>query len=163
MCQHYESLKLHIQQIRPGSSKYVEVLKKCHPKKKSGSSQNTQKTWQSRSQTPTDTEQQRVNKTQRKCYGCGCNFHKDRAPECPAWGHNCRKCNRHNHWESVCSQIPRRQSNPVRTRENHPMVSEVRNTSSLTSYMTNNNPNTIPKQVLDVLDMANSVDNLSHC
>ena len=42
------------------------------------------------------------------------------------------------------------------------MVSEVRN-SSLTSNVTSNNPNTIPKQVLDVVDMANSVDNLSHC
>ena len=43
----------------------------------------------------------------------------------------------------------------------HPMVSEVRNTSSLTSNVTNNNPNTIPKQVLDVVDMANSVDTLT--
>ena len=33
------------------------------------------------------------------------------------------------------------------------MVSEVRNS----------NPQTVPKQVLDIVDMANSVDNLSHC
>ena len=114
VCRHYESLKLHIQQIRPGSSKYIELLKKCHPKKKPGSSQNNQKTWQSRSQMTTDTKQQfqshpqRMNKTQRKCYGCSRNLHKDRANECPAWGHNCRKCNRLNHWESVCGQIPSR-------------------------------------------------------
>ena len=31
------------------------------------------------------------------------------------------------------------------------MVSEVRN------------PQTVPKQILDIVDMANSVDNLSHC
>ena len=31
VCPHYESLKLHIQQIRPGSSKYVELLTKTSP------------------------------------------------------------------------------------------------------------------------------------
>ena len=97
---------MHIQQIRPGSNKYIELLMKCHPKKKPGSSQSQNNPrYQSRSQT-TDTRQQsqsqRTNKTQRKCYGCGCKLHKDRASECPAWGYNCRKCNRLNHWESVC-------------------------------------------------------------
>ena len=29
--------------------------------------------------------------------------------------------------------------------------------------MTSNSPNTVPKQVLDVVDMANSVNNLSQC
>ena len=33
VCRHYESLKLHIQQICP-SDKYVEFLKKHHPKRK---------------------------------------------------------------------------------------------------------------------------------
>ena len=41
------------------------------------------------------------------------------------------------------------------------MVSEVRN-SSLMSNVASNSPNTIPKQVLDVVDMAHLVDNLSH-
>ena len=41
--------------------------------------------------------------------------------------------------------------------ESHSMVSEVRNSTST------NSQNTIPKQVLDIVDMANSVDNLSHC
>ena len=164
VCQHYESLKLlHIQQIRPGSSKYIELLKKCHPKKKPRSSQNDQK-WQSRSQ-PADTRQQsqRTNKTQKKFYWCGHNLHKDRACECPAWGHNCRKCNKLNHWENMCGQLlPRRRTNQDRGRENnHSMVSEIRN-SSLMSNVTSNNPNTVPKQVLDVVGMANLVDNLSH-
>ena len=35
------------------------------------------------------------------------------------------------------------------------MVSEVRNSTS--------NTQTVPKQVLDIVDMANSIDNLSHC
>ena len=39
------------------------------------------------------------------------------------------------------------------------MISEVRNSTSPSS----NSQNTIPKQVLDIVDMTNSVDNLSHC
>ena len=35
------------------------------------------------------------------------------------------------------------------------MVSEVRNSMS--------NPQTVPKQVFDIVDIANSVDNLNHC
>ena len=104
-----------------------------------------------------------MNKTQRKCFGCGHNLHKDRPCECPAWGYNCRKCNKPNHWESVCGQLPlRRRPNQGRSRDNnHSMVSEIRN--SLMSNVTSNSPNTIPKQVLDVVDMANSVDSLSWC
>ena len=69
VCQHYESLKLHIQQIRPRSNKYIELLNKCHPKNMPGSSQNQGNLkYQSRSLT-TDTRQQsqsqRMNKTQR--------------------------------------------------------------------------------------------------
>ena len=41
-------------------------------------------------------------------------------------------------------------------------MGEIRN-PSLTSNVTSNSPNTVPKQVLDVVDMANSVDNLSQC
>ena len=37
------------------------------------------------------------------------------------------------------------------------MVSEVRNSTS------HSNAQTVPKQVLDIVNMANSVDNLSHC
>ena len=38
VCRHYESLKLHIQQIRP--DKHVEYLKKCHQKSKQKSKPN---------------------------------------------------------------------------------------------------------------------------
>ena len=34
VCQHYESLQLHIQQIQPVSDKYIKFLKKHHPKGK---------------------------------------------------------------------------------------------------------------------------------
>ena len=37
------------------------------------------------------------------------------------------------------------------------MVSEVRNSTS------HSNAQTVPKQVLDIIDIANSIDNLSHC
>ena len=37
------------------------------------------------------------------------------------------------------------------------MINEVRNSAST------NSQNTIPKQIFDFVDMANSVDNLSHC
>ena len=41
VCHHYESLKLHIQQIRP--DKHVEFLRRCHPtKKKQGPRSSTQ-------------------------------------------------------------------------------------------------------------------------
>ena len=50
-------------------------------------------------------------------------------------------------------QVPRK-SNKRRQGE-HSMVSEVRNSTS--------NPQTVPKQVFDIVDIANSVDNLSHC
>ena len=41
--------------------------------------------------------------------------------------------------------------------DSHSMVNEVRNSTST------NVQNTTPKQVLDIVDMANSVNNLSHC
>ena len=39
VCQHYKSLQLHIQQIHPGSDKYIKFLKKCHPKSKKTNSE----------------------------------------------------------------------------------------------------------------------------
>ena len=81
VCRHYESLSLHIQQIRSGSGsdRQVEFLCKCHPKtKKSGQSkpqqkgQNPQKFPQ-----PPLSSQQKVTKSQKKCYGHGCDLHKD--------------------------------------------------------------------------------------
>ena len=109
VCRHYESLSLHIQQIHSGSDRQVEFLRKCHPKtKKYGQNkpqlngQNSQKSQSS---------QQKATKSQKKCYGCSRDLHKDRARNCPAWGSTCRKCNKPNHWEVVCSQVPNRRPN----------------------------------------------------
>ena len=155
VCRHYKSLSLHIQQIRSGCDRQVEFLPKCHPKtKKYGPNkpqlkgQNSQKSQSS---------QQKATKSQKKCYGCGHDLHKDCARNCPAWGSTCRKCNKPNHWEVVCGQVPNRRPNKMRQSSERSMVSEVQNSKS------HSNAQTVPKQVLDILDMANSVDNLSHC
>ena len=157
VCRHYESLSLHIQQIRSGSDRQVEFLHKRHPKtKKSGQNKSQQKGQnpQKFPQSPSSS-QQKVTKSQKKCYGCGRNLHKDWAKNCPAWGSTCRKCNKPNHWEIVCGQVPRKSSKRRQSGERS-VVSEVRNSNT-------SNPQTVPKQVFDIVDMANSVDNLSHC
>ena len=152
VCRHYESLSLHIQQIR--SDKQVEFLHKRHPKsKKSGPNKPQQKgqNLQKFPQPPLSSQQKSMSaKSQKKCYGCGRELHKDRSKNCPAWGSTCRKCNKLNHWEIVCGQVPKKSSQ----RRPSSMVSEVRNSTSISQ--------TIPKQVFDIVDVANSVDNLSH-
>ena len=81
--------------------------------------------------------------------------------ECPAWGQSCRKCGNLNHYEYVCHSQSSRSGQRNR-RNNCSMVSEIRNSTPSLSLMSNNQ-NTVPKQVLDIVDMANSVDNLSQC
>ena len=150
VCRHYESLSLHIQQIR--SDKQVEFLRKRHQKSKKSVQQKPQQKGQTqRSPQPPLSSQQKFTsaKSQKKCFGCGREMHKDRSKNCPAWGSTCRKCNKLNHWENVCGQVPKKSS------QRRPVVSEIRNSASITSQ-------TIPKQVFDIVDVANSVDNLSH-
>ena len=109
VCRHYESLSLHIQQIRSGSDRQVEFLRKCHPKaKKPGQNKPQQKGQNSQKFPQPSLPSQKVTKSQKKCYGCGRDLHKDRAKNCPAWGSTCRKCNKPNHWEVVCGQVPRK-------------------------------------------------------
>ena len=153
VCRHYKSLSLHIQQIHSGSDRQVEFLRKHHPKtKKYGQNKSQLKGQNSQKSQSSQSSQQKATKSQKRCYGCGRDLHKDHAKNCPAWGSTCRKCNKPNHWEIVCGQVPRR-PNKRRQSGERSMVSEVRNS----------NPQTVPKQVLDIVDMANSVDNLSHC
>ena len=130
VCRHYESLKIHIQQIWPGSEKYIKFPKKHHPKgekTKWNQSQNKLKSRGNRQRVQRNQNQsqtQRTNKLPRKCYGCGCDFQrltKDWAKDCPAWGSPCRKHSKPNHWENVCSKLPpRRWSNQGRGRETDP-------------------------------------------
>ena len=75
VCHHYESLKIHIQQIRP--DRHVKFLRKHHPKKKQGPKLNpvTQVRSQSRrnqmanTQTVQSPQSQSQNKSYRKYYG----------------------------------------------------------------------------------------------
>ena len=110
VCHHYESLKLHIQQIRP--DKHVAFLKKCHPAKKiqgprSSNPVNRDRSQSRRNQTAnTQTGQSTQSESRylpyRKCSGCGHDYHRDRACQCPVWDKTCRKCNRQKHYETAC-------------------------------------------------------------
>ena len=153
VCRHYESLSLHIQQIRSGADKQVEFLCKHHPKsKKSGPNKLQQKGQNQKFLQLPLSSQQKSARSQKKCYGCGRELHKDRSKNCPAWGSTCRKCNKLNHWEIGCGQVPKKSSQ--RRPGDRSMVSEIQNSASISQ--------TIPKQVFDIVDVANSVDNLSH-
>ena len=84
VCRHYESLKLHIQQIRP--DKHIEYLKKHHQKSKQKSKPIPgchDKFLPRRNQNQTDKQS---NKTSEKCYGSGQECHRSHPNECPAWG-----------------------------------------------------------------------------
>ena len=126
ICRHYESLKLHIQQIHP-SDKYIEFLKKHHPKKKQGPKQGSQM----KPNTPTQSNVTQPKQTQqnkfvhRKCNVCSHALHKNRACECPAWGQTCRKCGNLNHYEYVCHSQPSRSGQNRGRRNTHSMVSEI--------------------------------------
>ena len=135
-------------------------MKKCHPKKRPKQGSQTKPKTQSNQTQPKQTQSQQNKFVHRKCNGCGCDLHKNRACECPAWGQTCRKCGNLNHYEYVCHSQSSRSGQRTR-RNNRSMVSEIsrNNTPSLMS----NSQNTVPKQVLDIVDMANSVDNLSQC
>ena len=127
VCRHYESLRLHIQQIQPGSDKHIEFLCKHHPKSKKPGQNKLNKSQShdqirqcQQNQSQSQSQQQRSNKAWRKCYGCGHDFHRDCTRGCPAWGSICRKCNKPNHWEVVCGQIPpRRQNRSRQSGESH--------------------------------------------
>ena len=90
-----------------------------------------------------------------KCIGCGRNRHADWLRECPAQGKSCNKCGRLHHFESVCGMIPARNGSQSR-----PPGRSVNNCDSLTSFPRNsehqNSMNMVPKQVLDVVNLANS-------
>ena len=85
-----------------------------------------------------------------KCRGCGKQPHKNKRKQCSAWGHFCKKCRRYNHYESACGKIPK-----FSQKQDHTSVSELNESRGNTSN------NTTPKQILDVVDLANSVDNLA--
>ena len=85
--------------------------------------------------------------------------------ECPAFGKTCHKCGRNNHFVSVCGKIPYRKSafrSKSRGRQtsvnelnqsNHDSGATLPSISRNTEY--GHVSNTVPKQVLDVVNLAN--------
>ena len=109
VCQHYESLCLHLQHIRPDKS--IDYLKKHHQSKKRSSTQSSNNTTQDksdgqryRSQSCSCSSQNAQGKLS-QCFGCGHSKHVNRS-DCPAMGKVCHKCGCDNHFESVCGRIP---------------------------------------------------------
>ena len=97
--------------------------------------------------------------------------------ECPAFGKTCHKCGRNNHFVSVCGKIPyrksafRSKSGGRQTSVNELNQSNCDSGVTLTSTSIPRNTeyghvsNTVPKQVLDVVNLANkgnSGTNLRH-
>ena len=103
-----------------------------------------------------------LNKNQ--CFGCGQNHHQDKS-ECSAFGKTCHKCGRSNHFVSVCGKIPyRRSSFRSKSQGRQTLVNELNQNNhdsgaTLMSISRNteygNVMNTVPKQVLDVVNLAN--------
>ena len=158
VCRHYKSLSLHIQQIRP--DKHVEYLKKRHQKSKQNKAKPQQhgrsrsKSQGRRQPNQRDDTQFQIYSEQShyKCRGCGKQPHKNWRKQCSAWGHFCKKCRRYNHYESVCGKIPK-----FSQKQDHTSVNELNQNHGNAST----GSNTIPKQIVDVVNLTNSVDNLS--
>ena len=110
VCQHYESLRLHIQHIRPDKS--IDYLRKCHQgKKKSGTQSSNTNSMQNKSDAQRQRSQSRSCQSNQgklshsQCFGCGRDKHANRS-DCPAMGKVCHKCGCENHFENVCGRIP---------------------------------------------------------
>ena len=98
----------------------------------------------------------------KKCFWCGHDHHSDRR-DCPAQGKACNKCGRMNHFEVMCGKNPlrkRSQSRPGRLvnelnqNQNHDSGTSL--TSICDNSITDPGNFTLPKQVLDVVNLANS-------
>ena len=103
-----------------------------------------------------------------KCTGCGCYQHNNHIWECPAQGQICRKCGRLHHYEKVCGMLPgrKRQSNNAHSSTVKELnANQHSGGPSMTSIpvapTSSKFSNTVPKQVVDIVDIANSVDNIS--
>ena len=102
--------------------------------------------------------------TKSQCYSCGHDHHQDKS-ECPALGKTCHKCGRSNHFENVCRRIPYRRPFRSKSQGRQTSVNELNQNNcdsgpSLTLISRNseheNFTNTVPKQVLDVVNIANN-------
>ena len=154
VCRHYESLSLHIQQIRSGADKQVEILRKRHPK--------VEETWFKLSRNRKVRIRSLRNRhcllnrnpcwlnPKRNAMAVAVNYIRT-DPKIVQHGVRCAgnaiSCTI---GKLFVGQVPKKSSQ----RRPSSMVSEIRNPTSISQ--------TIPKQVFDIVDVANSVNNLSH-
>ena len=100
VCRHYESLKMHIKQIRPNRS--VDYLRRCHKKKGQGSqsSQSSQSGQERGSSQQSQNNMQKLGQfqsyqcqltspVQQKCFKCGLTRGTNQA--CPVIGQTCHQ------------------------------------------------------------------------
>ena len=131
---HYESLKLHIQQISP-DTRSVDYLRLHHSSKKKGSGQGTQSSsFNANNQRGCSQSQSRQGQSQSnqkmsslaktQCYGCGQDHHEDKS-ECPTFGKTCHKCSRSNHFVNVCGRIPYRRPFRSKLQGRQTLVNEL--------------------------------------
>ena len=107
ICRHYESLKLHLDTIKPKS---VEYLQRKHGKAKGhGHGQGKPNIQQKPGiyvQVVTTSSGHKPGKTWVwKCYQCrsdGIHFKS----KCPAWRNVCKKCRLKGHYEKLCGKLP---------------------------------------------------------
>ena len=118
ICRHYESLKYHLEMIKPRS---VEYLQKRHNKSKGHGcghggnlSQSTPKPGAGRGRgTPTSGS---------KCSSCG-RVHGENV--CPARNSVCFSCNKKGHFKMMCHSSRRTQSWSCSSSQQHKVVQEV--------------------------------------
>ena len=104
ICRHYESLKLHLDTIKPRS---VEYLQKRHNKVKGHGRGKTKPSFQAKSPGgDTQSNSRKPGKSTWKCYYCGSNTRHFHRSKCPAWKNLCKKCGFKGHFEQYCGKIP---------------------------------------------------------
>ena len=126
VCRHYESLSLHIQQIHSGSDRQVEFLHKCHPRPRNMVKINHN--WRVRIHKSHNLHNRKQLNPRRDVMAVVMTCTKIMLKIVHAWGSTCRKCNKPNHWEIVCGQVPKR-PNKRRQSGERSMVSEVWNSN----------------------------------
>ena len=89
ICRHYESLKLHLDTIKP---KLIEYLQKCHNKsRKQGQGHGCGRGKFQQFQSPIKSENDDHKPGKWKCYWCGSES-KHRISSCPGDKHVCNRC-----------------------------------------------------------------------
>ena len=101
ICIHYESLKLHLDTIKPKS---VEYLQQRHPKPKGHGRGQRKPNMQPKPGMDVHFANGRK-PAKWKCYRCGSDI-KHFKNKCPAWKNVCKKCGLKGHYEHLCGKLP---------------------------------------------------------